>query len=60
MEKEFKLNIENIKSDLAIEGMGISQEDVNLLERYSNNEINIEDVINTIKGNTRVWEIYMK
>ncbi len=54
MEKEFKLNIENIKSDLAIEGMGISQEDVNLLERYSNNEINIEDVINTIKGNTRV------
>ena len=24
MEKEFKLNIENIKSDLAIEGMGIS------------------------------------
>ena len=54
MEKEFKLNIENIKSDLAIEGMDISQEDVNLLERYSNNEINIEDVINTIKGNTRV------
>lgn len=54
MEKEFKLNIENIKSDLAIEGMDISQEDVNLLERYSNNEINIEDVINTIKGNTIV------
>ena len=54
MEKEFKLNIENIKSDLAIEGMDISQEDVNLLERYSNNEINIEDVINTIKGITIV------
>ena len=62
MEKKFEIDMENIQNDLAIEGMTISPEDIHLFEKYSNQEMALEDVIKTIQGNTmeKIWEIYMK
>ena len=37
-ENEFKFNIDNIKNDLAIEGMDISQNDIDMYKMYANNE----------------------
>ena len=52
MNEKFKVDIENIKRDLAIEGMCLSQEDVDLLQKYSSREINMEQLINTIQKTT--------
>ncbi len=52
MEKKFEIDMENIQNDLAIEGMTISPEDIHLFEKYSNQEMALEDVIKTIQGNT--------
>lgn len=51
MNEKFRVDIENIKSELAIEGMSLSQNDVQLLEQYSNKQINEEELINKIKEN---------
>ena len=48
-EEIFNFNIDNIRNDLAIEGMQISQQDVDLFRRYANEEINMEQVIQIIK-----------
>lgn len=44
-ENEFKFNIDNIKNDLAIEGMDISQNDIDMYKMYANNEITMPDLI---------------
>ena len=49
-EKIFKFDIDNIKSDLAIEGMTISDEDVNLFKQFDNEEIDMPNLIQTIKN----------
>ena len=49
-ENEFKFNIDNIKNDLAIEGMTISDEDVNLFKQFANEEIDMPNLIQTIKN----------
>ena len=49
-EKIFKFDIDNIKSDLAIEGMTISDEDVNLFKQFANVEIDMPNLIQTIKN----------
>lgn len=49
-EKIFKFDIDNIKSDLAIEGMTISDEDVNLFKQFANEEIDMPNLIQTIKN----------
>lgn len=50
-EEKFKLDIENLKNDLAIENMFITDEDVSMLKKYSNNEISMNQAIsNIIKG----------
>ena len=49
-EEMFNFNIENIKNDLAIEGMGISQNDVNMFKKFANEEMSMIDVINEIKA----------
>lgn len=51
MNNKFIVDIENIKSDLAIEGLGLTQSDVELLQMYSNKQINKDQLINTIKEN---------
>lgn len=49
-EEIFKFDIENIKNDLAIEGMSITDEDVNLYKQYANDEIDMTNLIQTIKN----------
>ena len=51
LNEKFKIDIENIKSELEIEGMQLSNEDIELLEMYSSKEINKDQLIDTIKSN---------
>ena len=46
----FNFNIDNIKNDLAIEGMAITDEDVNLFKQFANEEIDMTNLIQTIKN----------
>ena len=46
----FNFNIDNIKSDLAIEGMSITDEDINLFKQFANDEIDMSNLIQTIKN----------
>ncbi len=48
-EEIFNLNIDNIKNDLAIEGLEITETDVNLYRQFANNEIDMPQLINEIK-----------
>ena len=47
-EEKFKLDIENLKNDLAIENMFITDEDVSMLKKYSSNEISMNKAISDI------------
>lgn len=49
-EEIFKFNIDNIRNDLAIEGMEITDTDVNLYRQFANEEIDMPQLINTIKN----------
>lgn len=49
-EEIFKFNIDNIRKDLAIEGMEITDTDVNLYRQFANEEIDMPQLINTIKN----------
>lgn len=46
----FNFDINNIKNDLAIEGMSISDEDINLFKQFANDEIDMPNLIQTIKN----------
>ena len=48
-DEKFDFNIANLKNDLAMENMIVEQEDIDLLKRYSNNEITMNEMINIIK-----------
>lgn len=54
MSKEEKLNfdIANLKQDFAIENMNITDEDFDVIKRYSNDEISESEMINIITNNT--------
>ena len=49
-EEIFDFNINNIKNDLAIEGMSISDEDISLFKQFANDEIDMPNLIQTIKN----------
>lgn len=49
MEKKFYYDIDNIKQDLAMEDMIVTEEHVENLRRYANNEISMDDIMNQIK-----------
>jgi hypothetical protein len=49
-EEIFNFDIDNIKNDLAIEGMSISDEDVSLFKQFANEEIDMPNLIETIKN----------
>ena len=51
-EEKFNLDVENLKSDLAIEDMKVTEEDVALLRRYFDNEITMPEMIDIIKRTT--------
>lgn len=48
-EEIFKFNIDNIKNDLAIEGMNITENDVDMYKMLAENEIAMPELINMIK-----------
>lgn len=47
-EEKFNLDVENLKNDLAIEDMYVTDEDVNMLKKYSCNEITLNEAISSI------------
>ena len=49
-EEVFKFDIDNIKNDLAIEGMEITNEDVDMYIRFANDELNMPQLIEIIKN----------
>lgn len=49
-EEIFNFNIDNIRNDLAIEGMEITDTDINLYRQFANEEIDMPQLINTIKN----------
>lgn len=49
-EEIFKFDMDNIKNDLAIEGMEISEQDVNLYRQFANEEMDMNQLIETIKN----------
>ena len=46
----FNFDINSIKNDLAIEGMTISDADVTLFKQFANDEIDMPNLIQTIKN----------
>lgn len=51
-EEKFNFDIENLKQDFAIENMNIKNSDIEILKRFSQNEISETEMINIIKENT--------
>lgn len=49
-EEIFNFDIDNIKNDLAIEGMEITEQDVNLYRQFANEEMDMPQLIETIKN----------
>ena len=49
-EEIFKFDIDNIKNDLAIEGMEITEQDINLYRQFANEEMDMNQLIETIKN----------
>lgn len=48
-EEKFDFDIANLKQDFAIENMNITDTDVEILKRYSNEEISMNEMIDIIK-----------
>ena len=48
-EEIFKFDIDNIKNDLAIEGMEINNSDVDMFRMFASDEINMTQLIEMIK-----------
>ena len=46
----FNFDINNIKTDLAIEGLTFTDEDINLYKQFANDEIDMPNLIQTIKN----------
>lgn len=49
MFNKFDFDIENIKRDFEIENMQINVSDIEMLRKYNNNEITMNDMISSIK-----------
>ena len=47
-EEKFNFYIENLKQDFAIENMNFTDSDIEILKRYSNDEISQSEMINNI------------
>ncbi len=50
-EEKFNFDIANLKQDFAIENMNITDSDIEILRKYSNDEISQSEMINIIKDN---------
>lgn len=49
MEEKFKFDIANLKKDLGIENMIVTNEDIEMLKRYNNKEFTMNEMIDNIK-----------
>ena len=49
-EEIFNFDINNIKNDLAMEGLFISEEDVSLFKQFASEEIDMPNLIEIIKS----------
>ncbi len=47
-EEKFNFEIANMKRDFEIENMQVSASEVDMLRKYNNNEINMNDMIGSI------------
>ena len=50
-EEKFNFDIAKLKQDFAIENMNITDSDIEILKKYSNDEISQSEMINIIKDN---------
>ena len=50
-DEKFNFDIANLKQDFAIENMNITDSDIEILKKYSNDEISQSEMINIIKDN---------
>ena len=50
-EEKFNFDIANLKQDFAIENMNITDSDIEILKKYSNDEISQSEMINIINDN---------
>ena len=50
-EEKFNFDIANLKQYFAIENMNITDSDIEILRKYSNDEISQSEMINIIKDN---------
>lgn len=48
-EEKFNYDIANLKKDFAIENLQVTNEDINMLRQYNNNEITMNQMIDNIK-----------
>lgn len=48
-EEIFKFNIDNIKNDLAIEGLDITENDVDMFKMFAENQVEMPQLIEMIK-----------
>ena len=48
-EEKFEYDIENIKKDFEIEKIIIKEEDIELLKKYYNKEVSLNELISIIK-----------
>lgn len=48
-EEKFNFDIANLKQDFAIENMNITASDIEILKRYSNQEVSESEIIDIIK-----------
>ncbi len=55
-DEKFEFDIENLKRDLAIENMNVTDEDIELLKKYLKKEITVSEIINQIK-NSIIYEV---
>ena len=54
----FNFDINNIKTDLAIEGLTITDEDINLYKQFANEEIDMPNLIQTIKNDIAIYSAH--
>lgn len=48
-EEQFNFDIANLKKDLEMENMIVTNEDIDMLRRYNNNEVTMNEMIDSIK-----------
>lgn len=48
-DEKFNFDIENMKRDFEIENMTIPTEEIDMLKKYNNNELSMNDMIKSIK-----------